>query len=114
MRKEINKIPQLRFPEFKGEWKIERLGEISSFSKGKGISKSDIIEDGEFECIRYGELYTTYSEIIDSVKSATNIDKSKLIFSKKNDVIIPASGESQIDIATASCVIRCKIALGGI
>ena len=35
------------------------------------------------------------------------------MFSDANDVIIPASGETQIDIATASCVLKSGIALGG-
>lgn len=106
-------IPQLRFLEFKGDWEKHKLGEIASFSKGKGISKADIVEDGATECIRYGELYTTYGETIDEVKSRTNIDVDDLVLSDANDVIIPASGETQIDIATASCVLRDGIALGG-
>ena len=57
-------VPQLRFPEFKGEWKRKNLGEVATFSKGKGISKSDISENGITECIRYGELYTLYGETI--------------------------------------------------
>lgn len=112
MEKQIN-IPQLRFPEFSKNWEKYNLGEISTFSKGKGISKADIVENGATECIRYGELYTTYRETIDEVKSRTNIDEDDLVFSEANDVIIPASGETQIDIATASCVLRTGIALGG-
>ena len=54
----IKNIPALRFPEFKGEWKKKKLGEIAIFSKGKGIPKSDISPDGETDCIRYGELYS--------------------------------------------------------
>ena len=106
-------VPKLRFPEFKGEWENKKLGEIAKFSKGKGISKSEIAEDGKIECIRYGELYTRYGEVIDNVYSRTNIDLKNLVLSEANDVIIPASGETQIDIATASCVIKSDIALGG-
>lgn len=108
-----NNIPHLRFPEFKDSWKNYKLIDIAKFSKGKGISKADIVENGETECIRYGELYTTYGETIKEVKSKTNINKDDLVFSEANDVIIPASGETQIDIATASCVLRSGIALGG-
>ncbi|MBU3658391.1 MAG: restriction endonuclease subunit S [Flavobacteriales bacterium] len=108
-----NKTPKLRFPEFKGEWEKKKLGEVAQFSKGKGISKADITENGEFECIRYGELYTVYGETIDLIKSRTNIPSKDLVFSESNDVIIPASGETQIDIATASCVLKSGIALGG-
>jgi type I restriction enzyme S subunit len=107
------RVPKLRFKEFEGEWENKKLGEIASFSKGKGISKSDISEDGNLECIRYGELYTKYNEIIKDIISKTNLNKDTLVLSENNDVIIPASGETQIDIATASCVLRDGIALGG-
>jgi type I restriction enzyme, S subunit len=112
MEKQTN-IPPLRFPKFKGEWEEKKLGKVAEFSKGKGISKADIIENGETECIRYGELYTVYGETISEIKSKTNIDLKYLVLSEANDVIIPASGETQIDIATASCVMKSGIALGG-
>ncbi|WP_267740815.1 restriction endonuclease subunit S, partial [Myroides injenensis] len=90
-----------------------KLGEIATFSKGKGISKIDIEDNGKIECIRYGELYTHYKEVINEIKSFTNVNETDLIFSEINDVIIPASGESAVDIATASCVLKDKVALGG-
>lgn len=106
--------PELRFPEFSGEWKEHRLDTpLAHYSKGKGVAKADITEDGAFECIRYGELYTDYKEVIDEVLSRTNLPESDLVLSEANDVIIPASGETRIDIATASCVIRSGVALGG-
>lgn len=97
------------FPESKRVF----LGDIAQFYKGKGISKSDISSDGLTPCIRYGELYTQYGVTIGEVISKTNTPIKDLILSKANDVIIPASGETQIDIATASCVIHGGIALGG-
>jgi len=109
----VGNVPNLRFPGFKGEWEAKKLGEIATFSKGKGISKSEIEENGITECIRYGELYTHYREVINEIKSRTNVDTSALVLSEKNDVIIPASGETTIDIATASCVLKPGIALGG-
>jgi type I restriction enzyme S subunit len=107
--------PSIRFPEFTENWEPNILGnpEFTSFLKGKGISKADIVENGQTECIRYGELYTLYDEIIDNVYSKTNIPTGELVLSKANDVIIPASGETRIDIATASCVLRDNIALSG-
>jgi len=106
-------VPKLRFGEFEGEWVEKKLGDIATFLKGKGISKSDIVKDGKLECIRYGELYTVYGESIKKIKSRTNLDKNNLILSQYNDVIIPASGETQIDIATASCVLKEDVALSG-
>ena len=108
-------VPNYRFPEFEqdGEWKEKTLEEVAAFSKGKGISKSDIAENGSFPCIRYGELYTHYTETIRVIKSYTNLNAGDLVLSQANDVIIPASGETQIDIATASCILENGIALGG-
>lgn len=107
--------PKLRFEEFKGKtvWKEDKLGTSALFLKGKGISKSDITEDGLLPCIRYGELYTHYKETIISVKSFTDLPSNELVLSQVNDVIIPASGETKEDIATASCVMVSGIALGG-
>lgn len=109
------KVPKYRFREFEkdGEWLEKKLGETATFLKGKGISKSDIVENGILPCIRYGELYTYYNETIDIIKSYTNLNVDELVLSEANDVIIPASGETQIDIATASCVLRSGVALGG-
>ena len=65
-------------------------------------------------CILYGELYTKYkSEIISDIFSKTDIDTRKLVKSKANDVIIPCSGETAVDIATARCVPYDNILLGG-
>jgi len=105
--------PKMRFPEFDGKLQASLLGEIASFSKGKGISKADIAYDGQTECIRYGELYTEYGETISEIVSKTNISTNELVLSEFNDVIIPASGETSIDIATASCVLKDGVALGG-
>ena len=87
--------------------------DIADISKGIGISKDQLSADGE-PCILYGELYTKYkSETIKEVISKTNIDNTKLVKSKANDVIIPCSGETAEEIATARCVLKDDVLLGG-
>ena len=89
------------------------MHEIAELSKGTGISKEQLSENGT-PCILYGELYTKYkSEIISKVISKTDIEESKLKHSKQNDVIIPCSGETAIDIAVARCVPFDNVLLGG-
>lgn len=110
---EGERVPRVRFGDFEGNWIEKPFGEFATFSKGKGISKSDIVANGRIRCIRYGELYTHYGEVIGDVISRTNITESDLVFSQANDVIIPSSGETSEDIATASCVLDSGIALGG-
>ena len=103
----------MRFPEFSGEREETTLGKISEITKGSGISKDQLSEQGS-PCILYGELYTKYkSEIIGEVYSRTELDSSSLVKSKANDVIIPCSGETAIDISTARCVPFNNILLGG-
>ena len=108
---------EIRFKDERGNdypnWEEKLLGDISKLSKGKGISKTDVKEDGTVKCIRYGELYTRYGETISNVLSSTNVPISELVLSQKNDVIIPASGETALDIASAACITVEGVALGG-
>ena len=109
----IPNAPNLRFPEFSGEWKESSLQDLATLSKGAGISKEQLSKEGN-PCILYGELYTKYnSEVITEIYSRTNVDLKNLVLSKKNDVIIPSSGETAIDISTARCVPFDNIFLGG-
>ena len=111
--KKLLNVPNLRFPEFEGEWEECLLKDVAEISKGTGISKDQLSETGH-PCILYGELYTKYkSEVISEVLSHTNIENSNLVQSKSNDVIIPSSGETAIDISTARCVPFSNILLGG-
>lgn len=106
-------VPNLRFPQFTDKWKECELQDVASICKGAGISKDQLSNIGE-PCILYGELYTKYkSEVITDVLSKTDIDTANLVRSKANDVIIPSSGETAIDISTARCVPFDNILLGG-
>ena len=106
-------VPHLRFPEFSGEWKKVLLGQIANITKGNGISKEQLSDQGT-PCILYGELYTKYkSEIINEIYSKTTLNSSALVKSQANDVIIPCSGETAIDISTARCVPYNDVLLGG-
>ena len=98
---------------FTEPWETSTLQEIAEFSKGAGISKEQRSETG-LPCILYGELYTTYSnEVIENVVSRTDLDPTDLVKSHSNDVIIPSSGETAEDIATARCVADDNVLLGG-
>ena len=103
----------MRFPEFSGEWEKKQISEFCTLLKGTGISKDQLSTNGN-PCILYGELYTKYkAEIINEVLSCTELDANTLVKSKENDVIIPCSGETAIDIATARYVPFDDVLLGG-
>jgi len=105
-------VPRLRFPEFWEVWRADRMAKIAEIFKGKGIAKSDISNDGIHPCIRYGELYTVYGELVTEVLSRTSLPATDLFFGEQNDVLIPSSGETKEDIATAACVIPGGVAFG--
>ena len=89
------------------------MGKVCSFRKGYGIAKDDLSSDGT-PCILYGELYTTYkTAIAKTIKSKTSLQSKSLVYSQKDDVIIPCSGETAEDIATSICVPYDGILLGG-
>lgn len=94
--------PELGFPEFESEWKNKNLENIVDFAKGKLLGKKDLIDKGRYPCILYGELYTKYGPIINDVVSRTDVNKDKLKKGSKNQILIPSSGETTEDIATAS------------
>lgn len=62
--------------------------------------------------ILYGRLYTKYQFAIDEVDTFV-ISKSGSVYSRGNEVIVPASGETAEDIARASAVEKSGILLGG-
>ena len=106
-------VPTLRFPNYNGEWQKTVMGKVCSFRKGYGIAKDDLSSGGT-PCILYGELYTTYkTAIAKTIKSKTSIQSKSLVYSQKDDVIIPCSGETAEDIATSICVPYDGILLGG-
>ena len=113
--KPSNFVPKLRFPEFHraGDWKLDQIGNVASISKGKRVSKADLTKGGATPCIRYAELYTHYREVIHKVVSRTDLPHEDLMLSQAEDVIVPASGETKLDIARAACVLLDRVALGG-
>lgn len=108
---------EIRFKDEKGndfpDWKSKKFASVATFLKGKGISKDEIDLSGKNKCIRYGELYTEYTEVICEIKSKTNTAPEDSFVGKKNDILIPSSGETAMDIASVSCLMEDDVLLGG-
>ena len=93
-------------------WTTAKIGELGSFVKGAPLSKADISENGT-PFILYGELYTTYNEVVTSVKRRTQAQVDEIFLSRVGDVVIPTSGETPEEISTASCVMLPGVILAG-
>ncbi|MDC3424558.1 restriction endonuclease subunit S [Aquibacillus sp. 3ASR75-11] len=105
------RTPQIRFSDYQDEWHTVRFDRIGNFFKGSGLSKADLSTFGT-PCVLYGELYTTYESVIRTVVSKTN-STSKGVQGFENDILIPASGESALDIACAATLEVDNVLIGG-
>lgn len=105
------RYPELRFPGFTDAWEQRKLGDIATFSKGNGYSKSDLAPSGN-PIILYGRLYTNYETTISNVDTFVEL-KDKSVLSQGGEVIVPASGETAEDISRASVVKNQGIIIGG-
>ena len=94
------------------QWMRDSIGNLGSFIKGAPLSKADISETGN-PFILYGELYTTYHEVITSVVRKTEAEVEQVYHSMVGDVLVPTSGETPEEISTASCVMLPGVILAG-
>ena len=95
-----------RLPGFSGAWETKRLGEIGPFSKGRGIKRDDVSDEG-VPCIRYGELYTRYKDqVLNPVGRIPLTVASKSLPIKTGDLLFAGSGETSEEIG------RCAAYLG--
>ncbi|MCZ3008852.1 restriction endonuclease subunit S [Acinetobacter baumannii] len=108
---EKQKCPEVRFKGFTLEWEEFKLENMFTFYRGESFSKSDIVKDGNFKCIHYGELFTKYNSVIDEVLSSTNI--KGLNFGRIGDILMPSSDVTPDGLAKASCLKVDNVLLGG-
>lgn len=83
----IGKIP--------AHWEIKRAKFLAnSFSKGSGITKEDIVVEGDSPCVRYGEIYTKYDGSFDECVTRTNLNKvSSPQYFSYGDILFVCTGE---------------------
>ncbi len=94
-------VPKLRFNQFADELKSYTLKDLFNSKTG----------DGQFECILYGELFTTYDEIITTIKSKT--DSGDGVLSEYGDILIPISTTTTgSDLVIASVILKDDVKLG--
>ncbi len=93
-------------------WKTDAIGNLGTFIKGAALSKADISDFGT-PFILYGELYTTYKEVVRSIVRTTQASVDDVHLSKVGDVVIPTSGETPEEISTASCIMVPNVILAG-
>ena len=100
--------------EIPENWTWMRFGSIGIQTRGNGIKRTDTLDQGR-PCIRYGEIYTSYTYSFAECKSF--IPES--LFESVNhatygDVLLTLTGENNIDIAKSVAYLGDEtIAYGG-
>lgn len=88
----VSERSERQIPE---DWELKKLKYIAtSFLKGNGITKEQIVENGDTPCVRYGDIYSKYSYVFEECKVRTNkniIDSPK--FFSYGDILFTCTGE---------------------
>ena len=58
--KKLN-VPNLRFPEFQGEWKKCTLNEVCKFHNGRAYKQTELLAAGKYRVLRVGNFFTNDS-----------------------------------------------------
>jgi type I restriction enzyme S subunit len=106
---------QIRLPGFSGEWEVKRLGEIGSFSKGKGLPKDELSAVGVLPAIPYTAIYTDFNEVIDRSKIGqfTNSPGNTIVINSPH-LLIAGSSNMLENIGKATAFIGgSDVAVGG-
>ncbi|WP_329886778.1 restriction endonuclease subunit S [Pseudoramibacter faecis] len=76
-------------------WEVLKFKTIAdSISKGSGITKDDVIADGNIQCIRYGEIYSKYDYGFEETSTRTNLERVKSPkFISYGDILFAGTGE---------------------
>lgn len=102
-----------RLSGFIGEWTPVKLGQLGTFLKGRGIKRDDVRTSG-VPCIRYGELYTTYSNYTAETVSFVDASVAETALPvRQNDILFAGSGETKEEIGTAVAYVGEALAVAG-
>ena len=93
MKKEEKKVPQLRFPKFKGDWEQRKLGEICEIKDSARIPNSEWVDSG-VPYIRASDITNeNLNGILFISKERYEFYKNRTGAPTKNDVLFNGGGE---------------------
>lgn len=103
----IGKIPE--------DWEALKLKFIAkSFNKGSGITKEDVVINGEIPCVRYGEIYTKYENIFLECYTRTDLEKVKNPqYFSHGDILFTTTGELVEEIGKSVAYLGNRQCLAG-
>lgn len=102
-----------RLPGFGGDWALTRLGARGAFFKGSGVRR-DQAQSGELPCIRYGELYTHFDNVIRTFFSRISPEvAASALKLNRGDILFAGSGETKEEIGKCAVLDAADSAYAG-
>lgn len=95
-------------------WAIKRTKFVAdAIFKGNGITKDEVFENGDIQCIRYGEIYSKYDGAIEETFSKTNeaiivspqyISSGDILFAGTGE-LVEEIGKNVVYMGSAPCLV---------
>ncbi|MBO1117571.1 restriction endonuclease subunit S [Enterococcus hirae] len=105
------KVPEIRFPGFTEDWEQRKLGDLTTWTKGQGLTKEDLNKERDgSEAVHYADLYK-FSPVMHEVIHWTNSDDGRII--PDNSLLFPASDVTPVGLARTSTLRLSGVKAGG-
>lgn len=114
-RKEKGNVPNLRFPEFEGEWEVKKLEELLEFKVTNSFSRENLnYEVGTVKNIHYGDIHTKFQTLFDITKEVVPFINKDLNlgrisdenYCKAGDIIFADASENLDDVGKSIEIIN--------
>lgn len=108
-------IPSLRFPEFKENWGIKKLGEVMNFKVTNSFSRENLnYENGNVKNIHYGDIHTKFQTLFDITRESVPFINEEIsigrisedFYCKEGDVIFADASEDLNDVGKSIEIIN--------
>ncbi|PLS09834.1 restriction endonuclease subunit S [Bacillus halotolerans] len=103
--KEGESVPEVRFPEFTGDWEQHKLDSIVDRVKSYSLSRDvETTEYTGYKYIHYGDIHTKVADIIDEFSDLPNIKAGNYELLKKGDLVLADASEDYKGIAAPAVI----------
>lgn len=97
-------VPELRFPEFGGEWEEKKLNDLGKYKKSYTFSRAKE-GSGKYKHVHYGDIHTKLPSIIKEASILPSITEEKnFSVVEKGDLIFADASEDYEDLGKATMV----------
>ena len=80
-------VPELRFPEFRDDWKSIKFANLFEFLSNNTLSRADLSDSGTVKNIHYGDVLIKFGDVFSAKDNTIPFVKDKTQLSKNTDYL---------------------------